>query len=145
MATDTNRPDVQASPKVQHSAFEEFRHDERHPAVLLLSALVIAALFFGLGILFDRWTSERNSRTDRPSANSAQAPATVTVPTPANEPTPAPSPASQSSQTPAESALDSRRRFTILIASFDRREKAEDLVKELKQAGYRDARIQKAA
>jgi hypothetical protein len=43
-----------------HSAFEEFRRDERRPAVLLLGALVIAALFFALGIMLGRWMAEDN-------------------------------------------------------------------------------------
>ena len=38
----------------RHSAFEEFRRDERRPAVLLLAALVIAATFFALGIMVGR-------------------------------------------------------------------------------------------
>ena len=40
---------------MRHSAFEEFRRDERRPAVLLLAALVIAAAFFAFGILLGRW------------------------------------------------------------------------------------------
>jgi len=36
---------------VRHSAFEDFQRDERRPpAVLLLSARLLAAVFFALGI-----------------------------------------------------------------------------------------------
>jgi hypothetical protein len=45
----------------QHSAFEEFRRDERRPAVLLLGALLIAALFFALGIMLGRWMDDDNN------------------------------------------------------------------------------------
>jgi hypothetical protein len=41
-----------------HSAVEEFRRDERRPAVLLLCALVIAAAFFAFGILLGRWMAD---------------------------------------------------------------------------------------
>ena len=41
----------------RHSALEEFRRDERRPAVLLLAVLLVAAAFFALGILVGRWTA----------------------------------------------------------------------------------------
>ena len=54
-----------ATTTVRHSAFEEFRRDERRPAVLLLGALVIAALFFALGIMVGRWMADAR---DAPAA-----------------------------------------------------------------------------
>jgi hypothetical protein len=42
---------------VRHSALEEFRRDERRPALLLLAVLLIAAAFFALGIMVGRWTA----------------------------------------------------------------------------------------
>lgn len=42
---------------VRHSALEEFQRDERRPALMLLSMLVIAAIFFAIGILVGRWTA----------------------------------------------------------------------------------------
>lgn len=56
MATDTQKyaPETEA----HHSALAEFRRDERRPAVLLLAILVVAALFFALGIMVGRWTAQ---------------------------------------------------------------------------------------
>ncbi|HEX8128619.1 MAG TPA: hypothetical protein VF527_05905 [Pyrinomonadaceae bacterium] len=50
---------------VRHSAFEEFRRDERRPAVLLLGALVIAALFFAIGIMLGRWMADDQNASGR--------------------------------------------------------------------------------
>ena len=41
----------------RHSALEEFRRDERRPALLLLAVLFVAAAFFALGIMVGRWTA----------------------------------------------------------------------------------------
>ncbi|PYS93100.1 MAG: hypothetical protein DMF64_06100 [Acidobacteria bacterium] len=41
----------------RHSALAEFQRDERRPAVLLLAVLLIAAVFFALGIFVGRWTA----------------------------------------------------------------------------------------
>ena len=43
--------------RARHSALEEFQRDERRPAVLLLAVLLIAAVFFALGIFVGRWTA----------------------------------------------------------------------------------------
>ena len=53
---------------IHHSAFEEFRRDERRPAVLLLGALVLAAAFFALGMLLGRWMADTDNAplTQRP-------------------------------------------------------------------------------
>jgi hypothetical protein len=62
MSTETEKYEVQPSrdSETRHSALEEFARDERRPAVLLLGALIIAVIFFALGIIFDRWTTNRN-------------------------------------------------------------------------------------
>lgn len=59
--------------EARHSALEEFARDERRPAVLLLAALVIAAIFFALGIIFDRWTINRSAAFVTPPAQSSNA------------------------------------------------------------------------
>jgi hypothetical protein len=72
MPTDRHRtspPDERETAR-SHSAFEEFRRDERRPAVLLLGALVIAAAFFALGIMLGRWMADddrRDASRQRPS------------------------------------------------------------------------------
>jgi hypothetical protein len=56
MATNTHQHTSEREPR--HSAFAEFQRDERRPAVLLLIILMIAALFFALGIMVGRWTTQ---------------------------------------------------------------------------------------
>jgi hypothetical protein len=83
MSTGTQKYDAPASDlEPRHSALEEFARDERRPAVLLLGALVIAAIFFALGIVFDRWTNNRNIHLASPP-DSTQSPAKISGPGPA--------------------------------------------------------------
>lgn len=56
MATDTQN--YSSERETNHSALAEFQRDERRPAVLLLTILIIAALFFALGIMVGRWTAQ---------------------------------------------------------------------------------------
>jgi hypothetical protein len=61
MSTGTQKYDAPARDlETRHSALEEFARDERRPAMLLLGALIIAVIFFALGIIFDRWTMNRS-------------------------------------------------------------------------------------
>ncbi|HKC64415.1 MAG TPA: SPOR domain-containing protein [Pyrinomonadaceae bacterium] len=131
MATDTHRYASRADNEARHSALEEFSRDERRPAVLLLSALVIAVLFFTIGLLFGRWTAQ-------PSATSTQS--TVTPATAHAEPSPQTT-SSSSANSSGETSSDSNRRFTLLVATFDTEEKAQSLIKTLQQAGYADVRL----
>ncbi len=80
MSTDTEIYTPHADKGISHSAFAEFNRDERRPAVLLLGALVIAALFFTIGIFVGRLMSTQNS----PAAPQSQ------IETPATNPTPTP-------------------------------------------------------
>jgi hypothetical protein len=67
MSTETEKYEIQPGDgETRHSALEEFARDERRPAVLLLGALIIAAIFFALGIIFDRWTINRNIPSNAP-------------------------------------------------------------------------------
>ncbi|PYS48106.1 MAG: hypothetical protein DMF68_14145 [Acidobacteria bacterium] len=127
MATDTHKYASRADAEARHSALEEFSRDERRPAVLLLSALIIAVLFFTIGLLFGRWT-------DRPSATSAQG--AVTPAAAHAEPT-----NSSVANSAVDTSSDSTRRFTLLVATFDTEEKAQPLIKTLQQAGYTDVRL----
>lgn len=56
MATDTQK--YAAEREARHSALTEFQRDERRPAVLLLTLLIVAAIFFALGIMVGRWTTQ---------------------------------------------------------------------------------------
>jgi hypothetical protein len=58
MATDTQK--YASDRETPHSALTEFQRDERRPAVLLLTLLIVAALFFALGIMVGRWTARPN-------------------------------------------------------------------------------------
>jgi hypothetical protein len=132
MAIDTHKFNVDpADYETRHSALAEFSRDERKPAVLLLSALLLSALFFGLGILVGRWTAE--PKAIAPSGSPA-APATAA--------TPAPQPTASATPAPGPSAAttDAARRFSLLVATYDAPEKAQALVKSLQQAGYTDIR-----
>ena len=73
---DLNLP-VEREPR--HSALEEFQRDERRPAVMLLLMLVIAALFFALGIIIGRWMAESDVRrsTGKPAATSPSPPSVL--------------------------------------------------------------------
>src|SRR2546423_1744058 len=133
MSTDTHKYVNQVERESRHSAFQEFSRDERRPAVLLLSALVLAVLFFAIGLLFGRWTAE--SETNLSASN----PGTATTQTPSNI-------QSATQQTPAKNGAgattaDPARRFTLFVASFDAPEKAQPLVKTLQGAGYTDVRV----
>lgn len=130
MSTGTHK--YEAPPEPPHSAFEEFRRDERRPAVLLLSALLLAATFFGLGIIFGRWTSERGSQSN----------ATTNQPIKTTSSSPASTPATPQSSAPAStrSSSDTEHRFAILVATFETPEQAAPLIKDLQGAGYTDVR-----
>lgn len=85
MPTDQHRttPPGEREATRSHSAFEEFRRDERRPAVLLLGALVIAAVFFALGIMLGRWMADDNNASrERPPQTVNQPSATPFAPRP---------------------------------------------------------------
>lgn len=62
MATDTQK--YVSERETRHSALTEFQRDERRPAVLLLTILIVAALFFARGIMVGRWTAEPKPTQD---------------------------------------------------------------------------------
>ena len=131
MATDTHKYANRVESEPRHSALEEFSRDERRPAVLLLSALVIAALFFTIGLLFGRWTAQ-------PSV--ANTSGTATPSTAHAEQAPQPTGSSVTNST-GETSSDSTRRFALLVATFNAEEKAQTLIKSLQEAGYADVHM----
>jgi hypothetical protein len=132
MATDTPKHTAQAEQEPPHSALAEFSRDERRPAVLLLSALLLSALFFGIGLLVGRWTAEPRS-----TSNVAASQPTAQASTPLTTPQPQASPATNAA---SETAPNAPRRFSLLVATYDAPEKAHPLIKTLQQAGYTDIR-----
>ena len=134
MAADTHKYEERTEQELRHSAFEEFNRDERRPAVLLLSALVIAAIFFAVGIMVGRWIGE-------PVPQPAAAPeyAAGTSPAASVREQAAPAPPSKAASTPP--TLESERRFALLIATFKKPEDAQPLIRELEQGGYTEVRI----
>lgn len=133
MAIDTHKYEAQLEQEPRHSALAEFSRDERKPAVLLLSALLLSALFFGIGLMVGRWTALPD-----PTQNLASSGAT----TPASAPA---APAPQPATTPAANATsatqpNAARRFSLLVATYDSLEKTQPLIKALQEAGYTDVR-----
>ena len=133
MVTDTQKYTDQIEQEPRHSALAEFGRDERRPAVLLLSALVLSALFFGIGLMVGRWTALPDS-TSNTASSAAASP--VSTSTPIAQPTisPATNPAGEP---PSNAAA---RRYALLVATYDTPEKAQTLIKTLQEAGYTDAR-----
>jgi hypothetical protein len=136
MATETTKHTAHTGTETRHSALEELYRDERRPAILLLGALLIAVLFFALGIMVGRWMSTDNSA--RPSAQP--------VATPQPAPTNATLPAAQTNQQPPNANAasnpqgNSARRYSLLIATFNTPEEAQPLIQRLEDAGYKDVR-----
>lgn len=136
MATETTKHSAQTEAEARHSALEELYRDERRPALLLLGGLVIAVIFFALGIMVGRWIN--SGATSRPNAPPQPTPKVTAVATPAQ-----PAPESSTPLTSAatqDSARDAQRRFSLLIATFKTPEEAQPLVKKLEDAGYKDVR-----
>lgn len=132
MATDTSKYDAHLEEEPRHSALAEFSRDERRPAVLLLSALVLSALFFGIGLMVGRWTAVPESTR---SAAASQPAATASTPAPTTQP--AASPATNAAN---DTSPNAARRFSLLVATYDAPEKAQPLIKTLQEAGYTDVR-----
>lgn len=131
MSTDSQKYLNQIEPESRHSAFAEFSRDERRPAVLLLSALLLAVLFFAIGLLFGRWTAEPETLSAaKPDTASAQAPAAAQ---------PTPEPASNAGNTAAATS-PATHSFTVFVTSFDTSARAQSFAKTLRDAGYSDVR-----
>lgn len=113
MAIDTHKYAGEVEYKSRHSALEEFGRDERKPAVLLLSALLLSALFFGLGLLVGRWTAGPSAASvapsSKPSTQATPAPTPQPSVTPAAMASPAASPASDPRQKNANVNVNARR------------------------------------
>jgi hypothetical protein len=129
MSTDSHKYINQVEQESRHSAFEEFSRDERRPAVLLLSGLALAVLFFAIGLLFGRWTAEPEANLSASNqTNQANSNTQTGLPPPARN-------------AAATASTVSPRRFALFVASFDAQEKAQPLVKTLQRAGYTDVRV----
>jgi hypothetical protein len=97
MSFETQKYSGEMEKDPHHSAFDEFGRDERRPAVMLLAGLVIAVLFFALGLVVGRWTLATETRQaplispDRPLPPvNAEAP--IVTPTASTSPTSSPGP-----------------------------------------------------
>lgn len=135
MSTDTDKYDVEGAREPRHSALEELARDERRPAVLLLSALLLAVIFFAFGIMVGRWTVQPGSQMRATSDSSTPQP-------PASNAAPSPQLASATTQTQTRPP-DRERRFSLLVENPASREAAQSLVKSLERAGYKDVRMGK--
>lgn len=136
MATETTKHVEQTEAERRHSALEELYRDERRPALLLLSALAIAVLFFALGIMVGRWMKTDNNTS--PGSQPASSPAQAT-PSVITQGAQAVAPASSANAQPTPDAKPERR-YSLLIATFNTPEEAQPLIKSLEGAGYKDVR-----
>lgn len=139
MATETTKHTAQTEAGPRHSALEELYRDERRPALLLLSGLLIAVLFFALGIMVGRWMTADGA--SRPSAAPASTPrATPITQGAAQTSLPAPVASAPNINGASNTARDDARRYSLLIATFNTPEEAQPLIKRLEDAGYKDVR-----
>lgn len=136
MATDSDKYDEQFERESRHSALEELKRDERRPALILLSALLLAAIFFALGIMVGRWTTQTSTQTPA-QTNAPPPPASNTAPP--QQQLSNTQAATASSPTPARSQ-DQGRRFSLVIENLSSDKAAESLVRSLERMGYRDVR-----
>jgi hypothetical protein len=102
MSTDTQNYSEEFDREVRHSALEEFSRDERRPAVLLLAGLLIAALFFALGIMVGRWMTKPTQSPTTLNVNQQRQNAPVNRQTNAS-PSPAPSSTARPTAQPSAS------------------------------------------
>jgi hypothetical protein len=131
MSMDSDKYDEQLE---RHSALEELKRDERRPAVILLSALLLAAIFFALGIMVGRWTTQ--TRTQTPAQTNAPSPPVLNAAPPQPTLSNTQAAASPTSVRPQ----DQGRPFSLVIENLSSERAAESLVKSLERMGYRDVR-----
>lgn len=139
MSTDSEKYETTIEREARHSAFAEFSRDERRPAVMLLSALLLSAVFFAIGIMVGRWTVEPPTQPDM----AASAP--VQTPTPSTSGPSQQQPASAPAATPLSETNNKQRRYTLLVPELKSREAARSLVESLERKGYKDVRAKPRA
>jgi cytoskeletal protein RodZ len=86
MSDDKNTNEALHISELPHNALSEFGRDERRPAVLLLGALVIAAIFFAIGIMVGRLTGDNNANTSKASPALNNSPVNTSSPPSLNPP-----------------------------------------------------------
>lgn len=136
---DSDKYDEQMERETRHSALEELKRDERRPALILLSALLLAAIFFAFGIMVGRWTTQSGT----------QSPARTEAPSPPASNTAPPQQLSNTqgavaSPTPAR-PQDQSRRFSLVVENLSSESAAQSLVKSLERMGYREVRSASSA
>ncbi|HEV2912350.1 MAG TPA: hypothetical protein VGX92_03440 [Pyrinomonadaceae bacterium] len=150
MATETDKYETQAEREARHSAFEEFSRDERRPAVILLSALLLAAVFFAIGIMVGRWTAEpgrQHQQQQHPSVTQTASPQTPPTSNTGGTPqqTASAQPAATTTAAVPAPTDDKKRRFALLVEGLKSSEAARSLVESMERAGYRDVRTRAGA
>ena len=134
MSMDSDKYDEQMERETRHSALEELKRDERRPALILLSALLLAAIFFAFGIMVGRWTTQ--SGTQSPSRTEAPSPPASNAAPPQQLSN---TQAAVASPTPAR-PQDQSRRFSLVVENLSSESAAQSLVKSLERMGYREVR-----
>ena len=142
MSTETEKYETTIEREARHSAFEEFSRDERRPAVMLLSALVLSAVFFAIGIMVGRWTVLPPAQEQQPGMASSAPTQTLT---PTSIPSPSPQLAAAQTTTPVPATDDKQKRYTLLVPALKSDEAARALVESLERKGYKDVRAKPRA
>lgn len=137
MSTETEKYETTIEREARHSAFEEFSRDERRPAVMLLSALLLSAVFFAIGIMVGRWTVE--PPTQEPGMASS---APMQTPPPS---IPSPQLAGAQTTTTVPETDDKQKRYTLLVPALKSDEAARSMVESLERKGYKDVRAKPRA
>ena len=140
MATDSDKYDDQLERESRHSALEELKRDERRPAVILLSALLLAAIFFAFGIMVGRWTAQTSTGTPPLGTMTTTSP-----PPPVSNAAPPQQTSNNSNNQTAASptstqAREPGRRFNLVVENLPSEQAAQSLVKSLERIGYREVR-----
>lgn len=140
MAIETTNHAAQTERESRHSALEELYRDERRPALLLLGGLVIAVLFFALGIMVGRWMTTSNNSKPQAAPSSPKPQATASSSSQVTQPGAPSALNATAASTTTTTAREEAGRFSLLIATFNTVEDAQPLIKKLEEAGYKDVR-----
>jgi cytoskeletal protein RodZ len=138
MSTDSDKYDDPMERESRHSALEELKRDERRPAVILLGALLLSAIFFAFGIMVGRWTTQTSSQPTARTVAPSLPPVSTAAPPP--QPQSSNNQKAASSPSPPTRPPEPGRRFNLVIENLSSDAAAQALVKSLERMGYKDVR-----
>src|ERR1051325_2838900 len=107
---------------------------------MLLTALVLSAVFFAIGIMVGRWTVLPPAQEQQPGMASS-----APTQTPTSIPSPSPQLAAAQTTTPVPTTDDKQKRYTLLVPALKSDEAARALVEALERKGYKEVRAKPRA